>query len=624
MRRSCLTSFAFLVHFLPYSSLVGAASSNPQHKHRHRHLHQRDQKAAGSVDVTAAHPTNTSANVPFKQATNGSTPAGWIQLGTPKKWLFVIFDTGSDKLVAKTWETLASELASIDQGVEGMVLPSQFIYDHNASSSYEVQYMTDPDSGKQTPRQSSITYGSGTAITDVGKETVLVGNRPLQNFTLMEITADSLQLLHTSKGIAGVLGLQHMKNKSLGNSLFSRMRDENVLTSFGYCRGTGNNGTFIWGDQSTEGQELNVVGQMHWAVKLGGVNLKASESGSSLVDRHSTASRRINGNGDVDVWPFTDWGGDDSSTGTSDTSSDDALLSVNACPDDSCIGILDTGSNIIAGPSHVMKNITKLIDIKPDCSNFDALPSITMRFGGLPVTIPPSGYVMKVPMPRWTASSMAGDGHLDTDGEGGHGENDGESGTSHDMGIEVQPGALRRHRPMASQDFEAGSAALGERRAVSSDSTSQRRWRALFERLDKQYGVDLKEMVDDMLKIMNDTSPDFMCMPALVPLDKHTEFGPLWVVGTPLLDAYYARWSFAQGADSPKIHLKPLDQAEACKDQGAAQVVHPSPGLIRTQKSPGASRVQSLAAAQSLKRGPIERLPHEISYPHWAKELSRI
>merc|ERR1719335_1299043 len=151
------------------------------------------------------------------------------------------------------------------------------IYDHNASSSYHRKFMSGPD-GTQRPMQSSITYGSGTAITDVGTENVLVGNRSLDNFTLMEITADSLQLLHTSKGIAGVLGLQHMQNQSLGHSLFSRMRDADMLSSFGYCRGSGNNGTFIWGDDSTEGTEIEVIGRMHWAMKLMEVKVPSGDA----------------------------------------------------------------------------------------------------------------------------------------------------------------------------------------------------------------------------------------------------------------------------------------------------------------------------------------------------------
>jgi hypothetical protein len=175
----------------------------------------------GIAKASAAQPYDLNQpSKPFRQPTNGSTPTGWIQMGTPPKWLYIIFDTGSDKLVAKTWETVRTELSSIDQGVAGMVMPTMQLYDHNSSSSYQRQYIFDPTSNLSVPKESSITYGSGTAITDVGTETILVGNRSLKNFTIMEVTADSLQLLHTSKGIAGVLGLQHMKNRSLGHSLF--------------------------------------------------------------------------------------------------------------------------------------------------------------------------------------------------------------------------------------------------------------------------------------------------------------------------------------------------------------------------------------------------------------------
>merc|ERR1719387_1047467 len=181
-----------------------------------------------------------------------------------------------------------------------MVVPSKLIYDHATSSSYQHQYMTDK-SGKKVPKQSAITYGSGTAITDDGTESVLVGDRDLKNFTVMEITADSLQLLHTSKGIAGVLGLQHMQNQSLGHSLFSRLRDADLLSAFGYCRGTGNNGTFIWGDDSTEGTEIEVIGQMHWAMKLMEVKVPSG-------DASKPASLLAKGKRPMDwaSWPFAE------------------------------------------------------------------------------------------------------------------------------------------------------------------------------------------------------------------------------------------------------------------------------------------------------------------------------
>merc|ERR1719486_312959 len=102
-----------------------------------------------------------------------------------------------------------------------MVMPSDVIYDHNHSKTYHRRFRVNPKTNELMPDHMAITYGSGTAITEVGSDTVRVGERNLTNFTLMEITRDNLQLLHTSSGIAGILGLQHRKNKSLGNSLFS-------------------------------------------------------------------------------------------------------------------------------------------------------------------------------------------------------------------------------------------------------------------------------------------------------------------------------------------------------------------------------------------------------------------
>jgi len=551
--------------------------------------------------LTAKGHTNQPNN-PFRQATNGSTPTGWIQIGTPKKWLYVIFDTGSDKLVAKTWESIQSELASIDQGVEGMVMPSELIYNHATSSSYQQKFMTDR-SNKSVPKMSSITYGSGTAITADGTETVLVGNRTLQNYTIKEITADSLQLMHTSKGIAGVLGLQHMKNKSLGNSLFSRMREDGSLTAFGYCRGSGNNGTFIWGDKSTEGHEMDVVGQMHWAVKLGELKVdvsdaaadsKAGAKAGSLAAKRSRssdapwddASSADNAQTDGDASSIT--GGE----AQSDPAADIEVLK-GTCTDDSCCGILDTGSNIIAGPSEVMKSITNLVNVQPDCSNFDSLPNITMTFGGLPVTIHPSGYVMKVPMPAGGMMGAGGD-----DGQGGEG------------GDSSGQGALQ--------------AGLTEKHASVAHASARQRWEVVFERLNRNYGIDLRDMVNELLKQQNDTSPEFLCMPALVPLDKKTSSGPLYVVGTPLLDAYYARWSFGKNDASPKIHLQPLQDAKVCKDEDA-QIGDSTPMLMRKDKGAkaGASTEQR-TNDRVHNRGPTERLPEEIAYPHWAKDLLHV
>jgi hypothetical protein len=70
------------------------------------------------------------------------------------------------------------------------------------------------------------------------------------------------------------------------------------------------------------------------------------------------------------------------------------------------VGMYSEGSNIITGPQDAL---TKLVNVKSDCSNFDQLPHNAsmafpppMKIGGVDLSVPPSGYVMKVPMPSWT------------------------------------------------------------------------------------------------------------------------------------------------------------------------------------------------------------------------------
>lgn len=252
-----------------------------------------------------------------------------------------------------------------------------------------------------------------------------------------------------------------------------------------------------------------------------------------------------------------------------------AVALEDACPDEKCTAILDTGSNIIAGPKGAIMTITQKVGVKPDCSNFDELPHIELTLGGMPVSIPPSGYVMKVPVPK--GQQIPGAGAL----------------------IEQDEFLMRR---------KAEKRVLSKKTASKARSANHQLWKSVFDDLHKKSGVDLREQVDRIFE-QNEpstTSAKFLCMPALVPLDKQTVNGPLWIVGTPLLDAYYARWSFGKNASSPEIHLKALADTEVCKtaDTEAAS----TPAML--QNSEG--------------RGPAERRAEEITYPHWAKDIAHV
>jgi len=145
--------------------------------------------ASGSVSFS---PTLT----PIRQAVRGSTPTGSIEIGTPPVAVEMIFDTGSDKLVAKTWDTVKRELQMVDGSIGNEVMPTDKIYNHNSSSTYTAEFTS--RNGRRLPKRSQITYGSGVAITEDGHDTVTVGTRTLINFPVSEIMADSLTILHSS------------------------------------------------------------------------------------------------------------------------------------------------------------------------------------------------------------------------------------------------------------------------------------------------------------------------------------------------------------------------------------------------------------------------------------------
>merc|ERR1719172_96515 len=117
-------------------------------------------------------------------------------------------------------------------------------------------------------------------------------------------------------------------------------------------------------------------------------------------------------------------------------------------------------------------------------------------------------------------------------------------------------------------DEEFGS--LAEQETASELEMTRAKWTTVIENLHREKGIDLRDALAAMLDKPNaKPSAQFLCMPALTPIDKKTAFGPLWIVGTPLLDSYYARWSFAKDAKNPKIHLKALAETKACGGSAA-------------------------------------------------------
>lgn len=173
----------------------------------------------------------------YRQHVTGSTPTGPLGIGTPSVGLNMILDTGSDKFVAKTWSTIKAELDKIDAGASEEVFPGNKIYNHNSSKSYMQLFAS--QHGRKVPRQGFIAYGSGMAITLEGKETIRVGTDErfisMHKFPISEISLDSLQILHSSKGISGILGLQHMMKLSLYRDAVLRKGFERLNEPFSHA-----------------------------------------------------------------------------------------------------------------------------------------------------------------------------------------------------------------------------------------------------------------------------------------------------------------------------------------------------------------------------------------------------
>lgn len=519
----------------------------------------------------------------IRQAVKGSTPTGSIEIGTPPVAVEMIFDTGSDKLVAKTWDTVKRELQMVDGGIDNEVMPTDKIYNHNTSSTYTAEF-TNSD-GRRLPKRSQITYGSGVAITEDGHDTVTVGTRTLSVFPVSEIMADSLTILHTSDGTAGVLGLQHMKNHSLGESIFTRLRAAKMMSAFGYCRSSNNSGTFIWGDTATDGNPLEVVGQIHWAVKLGNVSTDGAgqNAGSTLAERQQADDVQDKYARDAIGASMFKWVSDSnqlelqSKLGQMESTNLGSEEPI--CPKKECVAIIDTGSNILAGPSLRIASLKRKLRMSADCSNLHTLPSITFQLGGFPISIPGSAVVMKVKLP-----SLA---------------------------------PLNKSHSLIQEHAHLNLSSSGD-------------WESLVERIPEAYRIDFREMLDasplDRLKLL--LHGGTFCVPALVALDKMTTKGPLWVIGTPLFEKYYTRWAWPPHASSPTIYLEDLSKAASCQqdnptDERSTTILNEEASargqnMMRTEQH-SHSRSAAVAAVQSTQLKFAQ-----IRYPHWAKSLTDV
>lgn len=268
-----------------------------------------------------------------------------------------------------------------------------------------------------------------------------------------------------------------------------------------------------------------------------------------------------------------------------------------------CAAVIDTGSNIIAGPAKKMKALTDRVKIRPDCGNLHTAPNVHVKLAGsagdVVLIIPASAYVMQVEMP--TGYGMGGGG-------GGPGD-------------------------------DSNFAAAGNK-------TRSSLWRKAFEDLRTERGIDLRRHIRDIADVTLDRS-ETLCMPAFTDLDANTQHGKLWILGTPAFQQYYTRFSWPSNAERPKIFFMDKAKSQTCNlETAVTEVVDDSASASSTTggSTTGGSTTDGSATGTgdsllshkesqelpALTQSAARRLhPRRISladltFPRWALKASHV
>jgi hypothetical protein len=86
-------------------------------------------------------------------------------------------------------------------------------------------------------------------------------------------------------------------------------------------------------------------------------------------------------------------------TGMWQTTLDDFTLDdtkIGMCGKDTCQVAFDTGTNAIAGPEHIISTILAALNVKQDCTNYEALPQLGFVFQGQVFHLDRRDYVKRV------------------------------------------------------------------------------------------------------------------------------------------------------------------------------------------------------------------------------------
>jgi hypothetical protein len=65
------------------------------------------------------------------------------------------------------------------------------------------------------------------------------------------------------------------------------------------------------------------------------------------------------------------------------------------CGEEGCQAAFDTGTNVISGPTSMIKAVLAELSVDEGCTNFDSLPKLGFAMGGITMQLDPSDYVVR-------------------------------------------------------------------------------------------------------------------------------------------------------------------------------------------------------------------------------------
>mmetsp|Transcript_24484 Transcript_24484/g.64601 ORF Transcript_24484/g.64601 Transcript_24484/m.64601 type:complete len:412 (-) Transcript_24484:169-1404(-) len=266
---------------------------------------------------------------------------GALKVGTPAQEFSVVFDTGSGNLIIPGQDCKTTACTSHEQ----------FNF-HSSSTARRVNCDGSQLVRGQDSDEITITFGTGQVTGHCVTDQLCVGSACVERAFISSTKESSFPF--ASFPFDGVLGLA-----------LTRMAQS---PSFSFMEGLGS---------------VSALAKPVFSVFLSDSDAEASEITFGGIKNEHMASELF--------WvPVT------GSTGYWEVQIEDITLNGVAqklCQD--CRVAVDTGTSQLAGPTHLIKQMNTLLDVKNDCSNYHALPELGFIVGGRVLTLAPHDYVDK-------------------------------------------------------------------------------------------------------------------------------------------------------------------------------------------------------------------------------------